>query len=405
MEETFFLEIKNGKNRKLYHNYLFLFGFVYYLILPLIVAVFKILPSDYPGMQLFYNAYDEEALGKYLLLLFVVFISFYSGSLLPLMQRQKSNIHRCKGNYISSRDLSLFSLPFFIYGQVLVFQNIGNLFRGYKVEYDMTFLGSISTLNTLFLFLAIYNKGKNYEMNKYFSLYIYLSIIEFSIVLLGMGSRMYILIPSIAFLIFLLDQKKISWRKCIFWGGSAALIFILIGMWRIGSDVTSDIFLYMGVAEPVFTWISAISMLSEKNLPLLAFPSNFISSFLNFIPTVLFPNKNNFIYPIDLSYDSPFGATSLLLSLVANFGILGSGVAMFLLGFYFTIVRINFKGLFGQTYYYCICGIIAFQLFRDGISIVNKMFFYNFLILPFLLFLIIKMLRYFSLRKKHGFTS
>ena len=119
---------------------------------------------------------------------------------------------------------------------------------------------------------------------------------------------------------------------------------------------------------------------------------NFFSSFLNFVPTLLFPNKAEFIQPITLNYDNPFGATSLLVSLIANFGILGSCFVLYLLGLFLTSLRLNGRTLFTNTYFYCICGIIPFQLFRDSIPIVNKMLFYNFLLFPFLLFSIEKLL-------------
>ena len=70
-----------------------------------------------------------------------------------------------------------------------------------------------------------------------------------------------------------------------------------------------------------------------------------------------------FIQPITLNYDNPFGATSLLVSLIANFGILGSCFVLFLLGFFLTSLRLNGRTLFTKTLiYYCICGYNTFSI-------------------------------------------
>ena len=67
---------------------------------------------------------------------------------------------------ISSRDLFIISLPFFFLGQYTIMANAGNLFQGYLVEYDDGFMGTISTINMVFLFSIYYSKGKlNIKIN------------------------------------------------------------------------------------------------------------------------------------------------------------------------------------------------------------------------------------------------
>ena len=374
---------------RLYHNILFLIGFIYYLLLPLWIVVQGAF-GDYPGMKSVYQYFSFDYVLSYCIIVTIFFISFYLGSFLPLKFIKKERSKPSIDLIISSRDLFIISLPFFFLGQYTIMANAGNLFQGYLVEYDDGFMGTISTINMVFLFLYIYKLNvKNY----FIDLYLVSSLVEFSIILLGMGSRMYILIPCVTCTLYFLDKGVISIKKVLVGGLIAVLFFLFIGIWRLGdSGFSIDSFLYIGIAEPVFTWISVESMFSSNELPLIAMPYNFFSSFLNFVPTLLFPNKAEFIQPITLNYDNPFGATSLLVSLIANFGILGSCFVLFLLGFFLTSLRLNGRTLFTKTYYYCICGIIPFQLFRDSIPIVNKMLFYNFLLFPFLLFSIEKLL-------------
>lgn len=175
-----------------------------------------------------------------------------------------------------------------------------------------------------------------------------------------------------------------------------------MGVWRLGSDNFSfESLFYIGIAEPLMTWISAVSMFSLNELPLFAFPYNFISSFCNFIPTILLPDKSSLIMPIAIEYDSPLGATSLLVSFISNFGVLGSCFVLFVSGFILTVIRVNFRTCFFQTYYCCLCAIIPFQLFRDDLAIVNKMILFNFLLLPAIIFMIEKMLSKKRINENH----
>lgn len=377
------------KISKLFHIHLFVFGFLYYLILPLFIALTEGF-IGYPGMHHVYKYFNAEIIFPYTIWVIILLLSFLAGSLLPLKYTSIApNSKEIKTDWvIGTRDINLISIPFFLFGQYTIISNSDNLFKGYQVDYDTDFMGSIATLNMLFLFFLLYNKGKqkkNLTSYKISELYLIGSILEFSAVLLGLGSRMYIMVPLISYIIYLLDNRKISFKKLIIRLSIIILLLLAIGIWRLGdTDFSVDALLYIGVAEPVFTWISAESMFSMNSLPLLAFPNNFITSFINFIPTILFPSKAEYINELTIQYDSPLGATNVLVSLMGNFGLLGSCIALFFLGFFLTCIRIQNTSLFIKTYYYCICGILPFQLFRDNISIVNKMLFYNFYIFPFI---------------------
>lgn len=371
----------------MYHNYLFLFGFVYYLLLPLIVVLGNLL-DDYVGIQHLNYYFKTDFLLSYILIISMLGISFYIGSVFLLKFKKYPTKLNSIEKIIGNRDIFLILLPFFLYGQYMIFKNRNELFSGYLQTYNVEFLGTISTLNLLFLFFFLYCKGKMSKRTRTLDVFLLFSLLEYSIVLLGLGSRMYALIPCVSYFVFLLDKRVVQFKKVLLSGFCLILFFLFIGVWRKGSVLSFETLLYIGVAEPAFTWISAVSMFSMNDLPLWAFPSNFISSFVNFAPTILVPNKSEFITPIDLNFDSPFGATSILLSLIANFGILGSCCALFMLGALLSLLKTNANNLFAKTYYYCICGIIPFQLFRDPFSVVNKMFFFNLFFLPFLLFMI-----------------
>ena len=371
--------------KSLYHVWLFLFGLLYYLIVPALVIASRIW-EDYPGMELLYSYYKDEYLLGYLILVLFVTFPFFVGTYLPIFfYKEKSQ--SIQQIIINSRGLFVISLPILLYGQYVIIANRDYMFQGYLAGTDIPFIGTLATINMIFLFIFLYNRLGAYSSK--INVLLTFVLIEFCVVALGLGTRMYAMVTIFSIFIFLLDQQIVSIKKVLL-AFSVIVVFILaIGIWRMGdTNISFDQLVYIGVAEPTFTWITAISMYDLNELPLIAFPSNFISSFVNFIPSSVLPDKSELISELSLNYDAPLGATSVLLSLISNFGILGSMLALFCLGFLLTQIRLRWQTAFGQTYYFCICGIIPFQLFRDDLGVVNKQIFSNFLLVPMLVIFI-----------------
>lgn len=379
------------KKLVLCHNYLFVLGFIYYLVFP-VFFIANGFWSDYPGMHYLYKYYDNSLLVKYCIIILSYLLLFMAGSYAPLKFIKQCKTKTQNSIHVSERDLFLLSIPLFVFCNYFILESRSMLFQGYAVDYDVTLMGTVATCNVFFLFFYMYIRMSVIDNFKkvFYKKYFLYSCLWFSIVLLGLGSRMYIMIPLVVYIIYLIDNKIISVKKILCVGFIIALFFLSIGVWRIGGDISDlESLLYIGFGEPLYTWISLISMLSyTPELPLIAFPFNYLSSFVNFVPSIVFPLKGEFVSEISLPFDAPLGATNLLVSVISNFGLLGGGVFLFVLGFSFTYVRYNFRGCFGLTYYYCLCGIIPFQLFRDAFPIVNKMIFINFFILPMTIFFI-----------------
>lgn len=368
---------------KLFHNYLFFFGFVYYLVCPIVVQHYRLL-EDFPAMKLFYQSSLTGAqLTQYWLMCLWLFVSFYAGSFFALFFRKKK-FSSSKSNALEQASIHnpsvkmWFLFPLFLINQYLIFSNRGILFTGYTVDYPVEFLGKIATFNSLYLFLFLYTKIISGEKK---GLLTFL-LIENSLVLIGLGSRMFVLIPFVAFFVYLLDQGKIKVRRLLFISIVCILFFVGVGVFRLGnSDYASDIFLYVGLGEPLLTWLTASSfIINNPSIHLVDYPGNFLGTFINFIPSFLFPNKAEFIPSLPYNYDSPFGATSILTSLYGNFGLALAPLVMFVGGFLLTFIRYK-RGAFFSTYYYCCCGVIPFLLFRDMQS-ANKLLFTGFLLFP-----------------------
>lgn len=368
-----------------YHFWLFLFGLIYYLILPAFVIASRIW-KEYPGIDLLYSYYKDEYLLGYFFLVLIITIPFFIGAYLPYCdyREQSSPVQQI---IISSRSLFIITLPMFFYSQYVIWTNRSYMFQGYLADIEAPFIGTIATINMIFLFVFLYNKNGEYSSKT--DVILTLILLELCVVSLGLGTRMYVLVSLFSVLIYLLDKQAVALKKMML-GLSVIIVFLMaVGIWRLGdTDITLDQLIYIGIAEPTFTWISAISMYDLNELPLIAFPYNFISSFINFIPSSVLSDKSELISDLSLNYDAPLGATNILLSLIANFGVLGSMIALFCLGFFLSLIRLHWQTAFGLSYYYCVCGIIPFQLFRDDMGIVNKQIFSNLLFVPMIIFFI-----------------
>lgn len=376
-------------SRRLYHPYLFAFGVLYYLVTPIFVLKFGVI-EGMPGVNLL-NKYDVDPyFHTYLVIAIIFLISFLLGSYLPLNFKKKHQRHTFSHS-IGAKDIFCVSIPFALFGQYVIFNARNSLFKGYTIDYDIELMGAIATCNSIFLVLYLYIV----QLPKSpYRIWFRCLLFEFSLVLLGLGSRMYVLIIVIALVLYYMSINKVKARKIIYIATFSTLFFLIVGIVRLSStDISLDALLYIGCAEPLFTWISAISYFNYNDITMISFPSNFISTFINFIPTLFLPNKSTLIVPLSGEFDAPLGATNLMISMLDNFGIIGSAIMLFCGGALLTCIRYNFKSKLGNAYYFCLCGIIPFQLFRDNLSIVNKMIFFNFLLLPIALLGIIKLLK------------
>src|SRR5699024_4511552 len=105
-----------------------------------------------------------------------------------------------------------------------------------------------------------------------------------------------------------------------------SLVFIVgIGVWRNNSKINPETLAEIFLAEPLFTSITgALYIENSGGRPILSFPTDIIASVVNFIPSVIYPNKidviNTLIY--DANKEAPFGASSLIVNLYSNFGFL-----------------------------------------------------------------------------------
>jgi hypothetical protein len=129
---------------------------------------------------------------------------------------------------------------------------------------------------------------------------------------------------------------------------------------------------------------------------MLSVPANFFGSIVNFIPSAFIADKVALVPTIQESgrnFESPLGATHLLVALLGNFGWLGTLVFACTFGWFMASVRKVAPR--GWWLYFYLCSLLPFMFFRDGFSIFNKAAFFNGGLLMWFIFMADRMLERF----------
>lgn len=370
------------------HNYFFIFGWGYYLFIPPILGWLGKF-HDYPGFHEWYVDFHKLSLSllfEYYLSIFSLLIFFMLGSFFGGNFRLRIYFPFVKYNRMSiiiSGILSLFIVLYLIWSSDVV------LFSGYEF-YDSNFLGKIATIFIVSCFLSLYFLEKN--IGKMAVMPIFASLSICSVVMIGLGARMYVLLLLISFAMYYLKYKNVILNiKYIILMSLMLFLILMVGVVRVGLDLNFENLMYILFAEPMFTWWSAQTYIYSNDITSFSVHlDGYITSFYNFIPSFIFENKSEFIVIISdyANFSSPLGATSLIVSLLGNFGILFSMVFIFFVGFYISQVNYySYKSSFIKIYYILICSLLPFQFFRDGFEILNKQMYWNMLIVPMFILL------------------
>jgi hypothetical protein len=346
---------------------------------------------SYPGFLEWYMDFYRLNCNIFLDYYFIIsllLVFFLAGSLLGSRLRIKINMPNFKIGKIAT---FVFGLVFFSAIVFFIFQSDADFFSGYE-SYNTDFLGKAATFLVIGCFLTIYFLEIGIGIISIFP--ILASLLLCVVIMLGLGARIYFLLFVISFLMYSIKYRNLKISiKYIALIALIFLIFLIIGVLRVGLDLNFENLMYILFAEPMFTWWSAQTYILNNDLfSLIGDPAGYVTSFYNFIPSFIFENKSNYIINISdyANFSSPLGATSLIVSLLGNFGIVLSMIYIFVVGFFCSQLSIfSEKSSFLKVYYILICSLLPFQFFRDGFEILNKQIYWNMLIVPSILLLII----------------
>lgn len=365
------------------HKGLFFFGIFFYLITPLIILQTDIF-DGLPGI----DGWKENVLNAsnfiiYVLLVLELLVFFYLGSVIAYKYTNPDYPTKLELGSMSSK--IVFTITALFVG-FFIFKLRGNAFQGgagIGMNDDDRLQGILSTSGLLVFYLHFGVSQPKYSRIAFLLLFIITAIF-----LLGLGGRMYVVIPLVAYFMRSYNQASLKGKSLwpyVFIPIFGALSASILGAIRIGEKL--DKLGYFIFAEPVFTSYSAFSFLNQNDIDLIKFPTNFLVSLLNFIPSLIWPSKADVLLSLTgtwVKYDNPLGALSVFVSIYGDFGVILGAVFVFFLGFFFGYVYKGFKtNKINKNLYYCFCGVLPFCFFRDPIGIPIKIFITSFGIIPF----------------------
>lgn len=282
---------------------------------------------------------------------------------------------------------------------VVILRN--DLFHGYKDSLVYinagprgTFVAVSEFLLAVSLLYVLYAKPLDQykRFNDVFKNHFMLSYLAVAILILSMGGRLYFVSTLIMMFIFrTVYYKPVAVRSLLISLVVMASGAGLIGSLRMGGKGGLLEVLGSVLVEPLGTSTSLLSFLAAARFELLNFPVLLMFDFTNLIPASLLPNKATLqLTPADLGYNaySPLGAMHSASSFMMNFGMLGSLVVVFLLGFALSQLKKTRIGLF-RVMYIMISGWLCFTFFRDpfSMSIVKSIFQFSILVPWLMVFL------------------
>lgn len=369
---------------KIRHAQLFVFGVSYYFVLPPLLGAAHTFHGT-PAMESWYQVFNGLSgvdWSRYALFVALIVFFFLTGTMTGATTPRLSKAEGA--DFSGIRRTTVHVLLWAGLGLILG-KNSFHAFSGYS-EGIPEVAGQLSALNTVATVLALYGWRKLHWRGHIPFLGFLLTN---SVLLLGMGGRLYVLLTVSAFLLsWWNESERASLAKAIGYSVLLLSALILVGVWRIGGGGSMALGTvgFFAAAEGLYTWISAGSYFSVYKFGCDVSPANFVSSFVNFIPTLLLPDKGAYIkslHEAGVHYLHPFGADSIAVSLLANFGLFVAAVATFFLGVFYALMRNWARAShFGYAVYYVLLAMLPFQMFRDSFSILNKQFFFNGIVLP-----------------------
>jgi hypothetical protein len=376
------------------HRILFLFGYLFYFFTPLIVGTTGAF-EGFPGIDIYQELFEQVPSGSirvYLLVTLSWLPAFFIGHYLFVLLHPK--MHALQKFRSTSVSLSAPLIGLMLVMLLVVFAYLArqSLFGGYD-SYDVASRGKLSTLLMIFNFFLVYQMLTRQRQ----SWLIYAGTLVTIVLLLSMGGRMYVFHSFIVMLIYKTSFADRRWRirDIMVFLLMSLIVGSIFGIWRMGGKLNPLSAAYSFFAEPSFTWFSTMTYLINNETSLFNWPANFLSSFLNLIPNTIIRIRPYLVSLESMApgYRNPLGADSLWSTIVINFGTAGSfffiGISGFILAF---LKYLSGTRRFWAVYYIMVCGMIPFQFFRDGFYILNKQLFFNFLLFPGVILLLLQYL-------------
>lgn len=359
---------------KINHVFCVSLGYVYYGLIPFWCFELQIEFSNrgYQSLLMHYSQISYVNRIKYVIISFLMYVLFLCGSRV----NKKRFVIRKSEVTIQFSEQILFPCVILL-GMIVLWLNRKFLFKGYngiRNVYKGTFSAYVIMLFAITL-MNFFAKGRTIHFAKNFFDKWGIAFALFSMMLLSMGGRLYVLTNIFAILVCYscFHVKGISIRvfKRIFLG--LILAAGVIGVVRQGRVIYLKDVLFNILEEPLYCSFSLLTYLENNEINhWLSFPVILLSGFINLVPTVLFPDKIQYMKSVfDLGNDisSPLGGMHYFVSFTVDFGIVGSMGMFYIFGRIMRVLSQEPKTNLKKTIYCLICSYMTFGIYRDPIAI------------------------------------
>ena len=359
------------------HLPLFLVGWIYYLVVPLVAGfsgALDAMDAAEPVARYFSGQQRGMiALISYVALMPLAFIAGDRLSRILRTPRPRPGIAR------RSHWLLLCAYAVLLAAFTLAARDV--LFAGYIDGVDSSLTGPIATMAMVILFHYLSRQADECKSEARAT---GLLLVAACVVLLGMGGRLYMVTALVAIYFHWwhwLSRDRAARIRSLVLVFAAPLALALIGMWRIGSIDFTTLGFYL-FAEAFFSSISALSLMLGNTWSWIDAPRDFFSAFLNIVPTVIWSDKGDFLVSLSdsLDFESPFGAMSILTSTIGKFGFFGGLAFIAAVGYLLGRARLAARYPTARALYCYLAAMLPFEFFRDPMQIQVKLVFTGFLL-------------------------
>jgi hypothetical protein len=365
------------------HVATFSFGFLFYWITPLVIRLYAE-RLDFPLASVWLAWFREKLIEPYALSCIALYLCFALGDSLGVrlyndtLGKQTPKIPRVALSLIA---LGISGLLIYT---VAIFRSM--LFRP-ATPGDVpaqAARGAVTACVVVFCVLALIHTVERPQQgwNKLLRSSYFVLLIAGSILMLWLGSRLYVATFLLMFAVYQsCFRRRFRATRVLALVLILALFFGAVGMWREEGSMSGALFNIL--EEPILNSISLVHHLRYKGIALVNAPYQLGRDFRNLIPTLILPNK--FATSKKPDAYTPLGGLNSFVSFNLNFGLLGSAVFLFLWGILFRYAKSRSSNTVFAIMYIMGSGWLGFSFFRDPFSIsLVKAIFQDSIVMPVL---------------------
>jgi hypothetical protein len=385
--------VRNGRI-SVNHEMLFGAGFLFYWIAPVLIGLGDFFQDD-PTMTIWYSIFhyiDDEKIVIYFLLCLCFYGFFCLGNIAArAFVPEAEKIPPIVEPELNGSLLNVYLAAALFMAGILIFVLRDEFFRGYRTEneeiasaFNWSARGTFAACNLFLLDLAIIygtyrhlTAGLNRSFADLFLNKYTLAYAAVSLIFLSAGGRLYFVTGILAFVVYRSVYFQALKLRTFLLGLAAAIVAIgAIGVFRLQDEISwesGNINIWQESLNTAFPLVAFLRDISTSDLLApVRFPVVLLGDFANLIPLMLFPDKANLlINPEDMGFTiyNPAGALNSFVSCIFNFGIYGTMVFLFLVGFGLQWLRRRGQGILARSVYVMSSAAVGATFFRDPFSI------------------------------------